>query len=70
MDQTNFNKVPQQRRRRGAGRPRRFSRDEARAIRRRKAEGVTFADLQGETGVSVATLQSIVKGKGAYANTL
>ena len=57
--------------RRGAGRPRQFSREEAQAIRRRKnEEGITFDELHEDTGVSVATLRKIVKGQGAYADTL
>ena len=70
--ETETNKtVRTNRRRRGAGRPRRFTREEARAIRRRKAqEKLTLAQLKDEMGVSIATIQKIVKGEGAYANTL
>jgi len=56
-------------RRAGAGRPPRFSREEAQELRRRRSEGISFDVLKEETGTSVATLRKVVNGEGAYADT-
>lgn len=53
------------------GRPRRFSRDEAREIRRlNRVEGQSFQALATQFNVGVGTLRRVIKGEGAYASTL
>lgn len=53
------------------GRPRKFTREEAREIRRlRNTDKVTFKDLCARFGVSIPTLRHIVQGTGSYENTL
>jgi len=52
------------------GRPRKFDRDTARAIRKAVREGLSVTDAAKERGVNVVTINKVVKGEGAYANTL
>lgn len=53
-----------------AGRPRKFTREEAREIRRlRNADKVTVKDLCARFGVSTPTLRHIVRGTGSYEST-
>lgn len=53
------------------GRPRKFDRDSARALRRRVKNGESTAVQEAENAkVSLATIHNVIGGKGVYANTL
>lgn len=56
---------------RGPGRPRRFDRDQSREIRRLVKTGIRKPkDLAIEHNTTPTTIYKVVKGEGAYSNTL
>ena len=55
---------------RGPGRPRAFTRDQARDLRRENREGASFTALSSKYGKCVPTIVKAVNGTGAYENTL
>ena len=55
---------------RGPGRPRAFTRDQARELRREYGGGTSFTTLSSKYGKCVPTIVKAVNGTGAYENTL
>lgn len=56
---------------RGPGRPRKFSREEAREIRRAVKNNETTLRAAAEArATSLQTMSNVVHAKGAYSNTL